>query len=361
MRQKEEKEKALLEENKRKQEEREETIRNAQPKEWDCPSCGYINLAVDLKCVVCDAEQSQEEVVVREVVDEDTAAEVDIRKNILTIPISVLIHSIRSVEMMNNYAFEHMDEFVNLTGHGNVDIALSVLCFFKFGKVISLEKHQEDAEYLNDKWEHEFKLSLMSKKKGYELEMKREIEKNSFDDKYGNEEEMEDNEMQMTMEEIKKVQKQRKKEKLLKKKRKKTSQKFKATATTFLNFDPTGSDIICLNLTSFRRMDGYYYDEEDDKEINMKDYLSAMEIWLSYCKNHSHLLIFLHCNQVKEMDGIKVMSWNLVDKVIRDADQFEDDNERVCCYIFRRNEDDDGGAGESMEEEIEEQMLLDLN
>ena len=82
---------------------------------------------------------------------------------------------------MNNYAFEHMDEFVNLTGHGNVDIALSVLCFFKFGKVISLEKHQEDAEYLNDKWEHEFKLSLMSKKKGYELEMKREIEKNSFD------------------------------------------------------------------------------------------------------------------------------------------------------------------------------------
>ena len=42
----------------------------------------------------------------------------------------------------------------------------------------------------------------MSKKKGYELEMKREIEKNSFDDKYGNEEEMEDNEMQMTMEEI---------------------------------------------------------------------------------------------------------------------------------------------------------------
>ena len=132
-------------------------------------------------------------------------------------------------------------------------------------------------------------------------------------------------------------------------------------ATTFLNFDPTGSDIICLNLTSFRRMDGYYYDEEDDKEINMKDYLSAMEIWLSYCKNHSHLLIFLHCNQVKEMDGIKVMSWNLVDKVIRDADQFEDDNERVCCYIFRRNEDDDGGAGESMEEEIEEQMLLDLN
>ena len=90
----------------------------------------------------------------------------------------------------------------------------------------------------------------------------------------------------------------------------------------------------------------------------MKDYLSAMEIWLSYCKNHSHLLIFLHCDQLKEMKDIKIMSWNLVDKVIRNEEQFENRDELVCCYIFRRNEDDDGGLGHIENEE--EMLALDL-
>ena len=57
------------------------------------------------------------------------------------------------------------------------------------------------------------------------------------------------------------------------------------------------------------------------------------------------LLIFLHFSQLNEMDNIKLITWNLTDKVIRSKDEYQEIDDLVCCYIFQRNEDDDGGMG----------------
>ena len=88
--------------------------------------CGYINLVSDLKCSVCDFAQPQPEVV-KKPVDESETSKVNIRRNMISIPVSLLVHSIKYVEMVMKYTFNRLSEFVNLTGDGSFDVALSVL------------------------------------------------------------------------------------------------------------------------------------------------------------------------------------------------------------------------------------------
>ena len=343
VRQREEKQKALYEENLRKQKEKEEALKDAGPVEWECPGCGYINLVSDLKCSVCDFAQPQPEVV-KKPVDESETSKVNIRRNMISIPVSLLVHSIKYVEMVMKYTFNRLSEFVNLTGDGSFDVALSVLCFFHFGMVASLEENDEVAYEMNETWTDEIKLSLASKKRDYEQQMRRAEEKDAFEDKYSREEEVNEAEMQMTIEEIKELEKQRQKKKTLKKKSKGTKQKFKALGATFLEYDPTNSDILCLNLTNFmRRQEDLYYDKNDDDNISMIDYISGMEIWLSYCKSTSHLLIFLHQKQIDEMKGMELQTWKFIEMI-------NEDTHEIVCFIFRRS--DDENALDLAEEEI---------
>ena len=341
LRKREEKEKAMYEENLRKQKEQEEALKNAGPVEWDCPSCGYINIITDSKCSVCDVVQPQAEVV-KKPVDENKTAKVDIRRNMISIPVSLLVHSIKYVEMMMKYTFNRMNEFVNLNGDGSFDVALSVLCFFHFGMVASLEENDEVAYDMNQTWADEIKLSLASKKRDYEQQMLRTEDRDGFEDKYSREEEVDQAEMQMTIEEIRKLEKQRQKKKTLKKKSKGTNQKFKAIGATFLDYDPTSSDIICLNLTSFARQKDLCFDANDDDSISMTDYIAGMEIRLSYCKSTCHLLIFLHQKQMDEMKSMELQTWKFIEMI-------KEDTHEIVCFIFRRSDDENAI---DLEEEI---------
>ena len=79
--------------------------------------------------------------------------------------------------------------------------------------VASLEENDEVAYEMNETWTDEIKLSLASKKRDYEQQMRRAEEKDAFEDKYSREEEVNEAEMQMTIEEIKELENKDKKRK----------------------------------------------------------------------------------------------------------------------------------------------------
>ena len=92
-----------------------------------------------------------------------------------------------------------------------------------------------------------------------------------------------------------------------------------------------------------RRQEDLYYDKNDDDNISMIDYISGMEIWLSYCKSTSHLLIFLHQKQIDEMKGMELQTWKFIEMI-------NEDTHEIVCFIFRRS--DDENALDLAEEEI---------
>ena len=90
-------------------------------------------------------------------------------------------------------------------------------------------------------------------------------------------------------------------------------------------FDPSTADVIVLNLTGIWN--------EIEEQVSIEKYIEAMEVWLSYTKGRSFLILYLRNEQVEKAAGLHILSWTLIDPIISVT------GIDMKAFIFRRDFD----------------------
>ena len=275
-----------------------------EPKEWVCPSCEYINVKRDEKCVICDTPALLSTPPLQ--LDEEAAAQLDLRTNMAKMPLDLFVQTLQEIESLvgKAFKFEDLHEFVDLMGNGRKDAPVyTCLTFFGFGLVTTLEASDDIAEEMLRKW-NDVKQKLKISKRSFQKELKRIYEVSKIDNAYADE----DEEMEMSKEDIEKKRLKEKKKKALA--RKQVIRETDLTVKTYpwKEYDITTTDVAMLNLTGLVED----ADVPEGETVSLKNYIEAMEEWLSYMKGRSFFILFVHENQAEVALNLEIISWKIV-------------------------------------------------
>eukprot|EP00945_MAST-04E_sp_MAST-4E-sp1_P006987 g6987.t1 len=327
------KRKILALENKRKQQEIErkeqelaekEAAEALVVKEWVCPSCDYINILEDEECMICSCFRPAESVKELKDIDEDNAANLDLKTYMEPVSLPLFLQSIRCAEKIvgQSFHFSDLHEYCDILGAGLSGTVFHAVTFFEFGEAVSLEDNIDHVDQIADKWDH-LRLKIRTRKKAFKMDRQREIENSVIGNNYDDEDD--DKEMNMTKEAYEQQKRMERKKKALKKKSHGREQDLVPKQKFWQQFDPSTADVIVLNLTGIWN--------EIEEQVSIEKYIEAMEVWLSYTKGRSFLILYLRNEQVEKAAGLHILSWTLIDPIISVT------GIDMKAFIFRRDFD----------------------